>query len=139
MELVDSTGIRLSLQLQCWQQQRIRHSRLRMAGRSIFHHVRDVAAGFIRGVRAPLSIALAANIPGESVSIGELIEMIYAHAPNAVGKLSYDMREPDAVEFLDDPTLETLIGPLRSPTFERVGETIHEFRSLLAASRITFP
>ena len=109
-------------------------------GRHVLHHVREVAAAFILGVQSNLTSAVCANIPGESVEMGELVNLIGQLAPNSRGKItvrgSGDLKQ---AEIVDDPTLEQLIGPLKSPTEERVRETIEDYRRLLSEGRISFP
>ena len=112
---------------------------IQFGGRNVVHHVRDVALGFIRGVRCDLGGALRANIPGESIEMQDLIEIICRCAPEARGSLTCESKGLGQPELLDDPTLEKLIGRLPSPTEERVRETIADYRALLAQGRITFP
>lgn len=109
-------------------------------GRFVVHHVRDVALAFIRAARARVEGSIHANIPGESVKMDEIVEMIGQIEPKAKGKITVEPATlVGAPERVDDPTLERLIGPLPSPTGARVRETIEEYRRLLAEKRISFP
>lgn len=112
---------------------------MQFGGRNVFQHVRDVAHAFIRSARAKLDAAVQANIPGESIEMTDLIAMIEACAPEARGKITCESKDLGSPGRLADPTLERLIGPLPSPTAERIGETIADYRRLLADGRITFP
>ena len=112
---------------------------MHFGGTSVFHHVRDVALAFIRGARATFDGAVKANIPGESVAMNDLIEMIVRFVPEAHGRITCESKNLGAPMRLRDPTLERIIGSLPSPTEERVRETITEYRRLLADGRISFP
>ncbi len=112
---------------------------MEFGGMNVVHHVRDVALAFIRGVRAKLPSSIQANIPGESVVMDDLITIIERCAPEARGAITCEKNNLNAPSRLDDPTLEKLIGPLPSPTEDRVRETIAEYRRLLADGRISFP
>ena len=112
---------------------------MQFGGRNVVQHVRDVALAFIRGARAKFDGAVQANIPGESIEMTELIDLIVACAPNAHGTITCESRDLGSPSRLADPTLERLIGPLPSPTADRIGETIADYRKLLADGRITYP
>ena len=107
--------------------------------RTIVHHARDVAEAFVRGVQSNLNDAVTANIPGESISMPDLVAIINRAAPESKGKITIKKATLGQPEYLEDPTLERLIGPLPSPTQERTRETIADYRRLLAEGRITFP
>ena len=108
-------------------------------GRNVFHHVREVAEAFIRGVRCVHGAAIRANIPGASVEMADLVDMIGRHAPESRGGISIKSGDLGQPEYVDDPTLENLIGPLPSPTEDRVRETIEDYRRLLLDGRISYP
>lgn len=112
---------------------------MQFGGRNVVHHVRDVALAFIRSARAKLDSAVQANIPGESIEMTDLIEIIEECAPEARGTITCETKDLHSPGRLADPTLERLIGPLPSPTADRVGETIADYRKLLASGRIAFP
>lgn len=112
---------------------------MQFGGRNVVHHVRDVALAFIRGARAKLDGAVQANIPGESIEMTDLIDLIVDCAPNARGTLSCESTDLGSPSRLADPTLERLIGPLPSPTADRISETVADYRKLLAGGRITYP
>jgi len=80
-----------------------------------------------------------ANIPGESIEMTDLIDLIVDCAPNARGTLSCETTDLGSPSRLADPTLERLIGPLPSPTADRISETVADYRKLLAGGRITYP
>jgi nucleoside-diphosphate-sugar epimerase len=108
-------------------------------GTAIYHHVRDVALAFIRGARAEMDGAIHANIPGESVQMEDLIQMIARYAPGSDGLISCELKGFNQATKLNDPTLERYIGPLPSPTEERVRKTIDEYRRLLREGLLTYP
>lgn len=112
---------------------------MQFGGMNVFQHVRDVALAFIRGVRAKLPSSVQANIPGESVAMDDLITIIERCAPESRGTITCEKKDLGSPRKLSDPTLEKLIGPLPSPTEDRVRETIIEYRRLLADGRISFP
>jgi nucleoside-diphosphate-sugar epimerase len=112
---------------------------MQFGGRNVVQHVRDVSLGFIRSARAKLDGAKQANIPGESIEMTDLIAVIEKSAPKARGMITCEMKDLGAPSRLADPRLERLIGPLPTPTAERVEETIADYRKLLADGRISFP
>ncbi|MCO5131889.1 MAG: NAD(P)-dependent oxidoreductase [Xanthobacteraceae bacterium] len=112
---------------------------MQFGGMNVFQHVRDVALAFIRGARARLPAAMQANIPGESVVMDDLISIIERCAPESRGAITCERNDLGSPRKLNDPRLEKLIGPLPSPTEDRVRETIIEYRRLLADGRISPP
>lgn len=112
---------------------------MQFGGRIVVQHVRDVALAFIRSARARLDSAVQANIPGESIEMTDLIAIIEKCVPKARGTITCEATDMGSPSRLADPRLERLIGPLPSPTTERIGETIADYRKLLADGRISYP
>lgn len=113
--------------------------RMEFGGRVVIHHVREVAKAFIEGARADLHGALVANIPGESIEMEDLISIICRCVPESRGNITCAPKRLDTIEAVDDKRLDDLIGPLPALTEERVGETIQDYRKLLAEKAVTLP
>lgn len=108
-------------------------------GRIVIHHAREVAKAFIESARADLQGAAIANIPGDSIEMNELIDVIAKCAPASRGKITCSPKRSGGIEAVDDPRLEKIIGPLPALTEQRVGETIEDYRQLLADRKVTLP
>jgi nucleoside-diphosphate-sugar epimerase len=112
---------------------------MKFGGVSVFHHVRDVAIAFIRSARSNFSGAVTANIPGESLEMNKFIEIIERFVPEAKGKITCESINLGAPNRVMDLTLERIIGPLPSPTEDRVKESILEYRRLVHDGLVSFP
>ena len=112
---------------------------MKFGGVSVFHHVRDVALAFIRSARSNFPGAVTANIPGESLEMNNFIEMIERFVPEARGTITCEPINLGAPNRVIDLTLERIIGPLPSPTDDRVKESILEYRRLVENGLFNFP
>lgn len=112
---------------------------MKFGGVSVFHHVRDVALAFIRSARSNFPGAITANIPGESLEMDNFIEMIEHFVPEAKGKITCESVNLGAPNRVMDLTLERIIGPIPSPTQDRVKESILEYRRLVDNGLVSFP
>lgn len=112
---------------------------MKFGGRIIIHHGREVAKAFIEAARANVKSAVHANVPGDSVEMNDLIEIIYRAAPEARGKISASSNIIGGLQYLEDPRLEQIIGPLPPLTDERVRETVEDYKRLLKEKRIAYP
>ncbi|MDX6535870.1 MAG: UDP-glucuronate 4-epimerase [Gaiellales bacterium] len=108
--------------------------RVPYGGRSEMQHARDVARQFIAASRADVQGAAVLDPPGRPTSMAEIMEAIYAAAPDAAGSVGFDDVVGVGVpEQGDTASFVALLGELPTiPLREGVAETIESFRSLLA-------
>jgi nucleoside-diphosphate-sugar epimerase len=112
---------------------------MEFGGRIVIHHAREVAKAFIESARADLQGSTVANIPGDSIEMTDLIDVISACVPESRGKITCAPKRLESIEVVDDPRLEKIIGPLPALTELRVRETIDDYRQLLAEAKVALP
>ncbi len=112
--------------------------RISYGGRAVYQHGRDAARAFIAAARMPYDGATVVNLPGDEVSMQDIVDAIHAVVPDAV----IDM---DDIQLPFPPSVDTrefdrVVGTIpRYPLAEGVAETIERFRALLASGATIVP
>jgi nucleoside-diphosphate-sugar epimerase len=94
-------------------------------GRTELHYAPDVARGFIAAARSAAKGAFAYDFPGTPVRMSEVVALIEAAAPDAVGRITFDDAPLPFPEELPGKRLDAQVTPLDVA----VRETIEHFRS----------
>jgi UDP-glucuronate 4-epimerase len=99
------------------------------SGRSQLQYGADVAAAFVAAARAPFTGATVVNVPGVSVSVGEIVAAIERVVPGAEGLIDVTGPPLPFPPELDSSTFATVVGELPlTPLDEGVAATIEHFR-----------
>ena len=107
-------------------------------GRAVYQHGRDAARAFIAAARCDYDGATVVNLPGDEVSMQDIIAAIHAVAPDA--EITLDDVQLPFPPSVDMTEYARVVGPLeRYPLAEGVAETIGRFRDLLAAGATIVP
>jgi UDP-glucuronate 4-epimerase len=89
----------------------------------------DAAAAFIAAARAPFTGAAVVNIPGTTVTIGELVAEIERVVPESAGRIGFEGLPLPFPEALDSSEFNSMIGTLAvTPLGHGVAETVAHFR-----------
>lgn len=114
-----------------------RRYRIRFGGTSVYQHVQDVAAAFIRASRTPMTGAIGANVPGESFEMSQWVKLIEAARPEAAGTITFTPTAWGSPSAVDDPTLSRFTGHDDwGRAAVRISETIRDYRRLLDAGLV---
>jgi nucleoside-diphosphate-sugar epimerase len=109
-------------------------------GSAQLQYAPDVARAFIQASLSGASGAHVFDLAGEPVHVSQVIEAIASAVPASAGTITFAETTLPFPAAVDDPALETTIGPLsRTPLEEGVFDTIERFATLLAEGRIQPP
>ncbi len=107
-------------------------------GRAVYQHGRDAARAFIAAARSDHDGATVVNLPGDEVSMHDIIAAIHAVVPDAAITLD-DVQLPFPPS-VDASAFARVVGSIpRYPLDEGVAETIARFRDLIAAGADVLP
>jgi UDP-glucuronate 4-epimerase len=99
-------------------------------GRSDLQFAPDVAAAFIAAARSSYSGATVLNVPGTSVSVDEIINVIEHVVPEIAGRIESQGPSLPFPEALDSSAFRAIVGEVTmTPLSVGVAETIRHFRS----------
>jgi UDP-glucuronate 4-epimerase len=99
-------------------------------GRAVYQHGRDAARAFIAAARADYDGATVVNLPGDEVSMHDIIAAIHAVVPDA--EITLDDVQLPFPPSVDASAFDGVVGAIeRYPLDEGVAETIGRFRALL--------
>lgn len=94
-------------------------------GRSQMQYTADVAAAFVAAARSAYEGAAVVNVPGTSVTVREIIELIEREVPAVAGKFDVVERELPFPSAVDSSDFEAVVGHVAStPLEEGIRETI---------------
>jgi nucleoside-diphosphate-sugar epimerase len=111
--------------------------RINYGGTSVFHHADDMAAVFIRAVRANGEGAPVFDVGGTVATMEETVAAIAAAAPESVGKISHDTPPLAVTIDIDGQPLERLLGPIHwTPLTDGVRATVEHFRTAAKAGKV---
>lgn len=106
-------------------------------GTVIMHHADDVAATFIRAVRAKPTSAVVYDMGGNVVTMDKIVEAINAAVPDMAGKITYKPVELPVAWDYETSALEGLIGKIDwTPLKDGVRRTIEDFRKAAENGKI---
>lgn len=112
--------------------------RISYGGRAVYQHGRDAARAFIAAARTAFDGATVLNLPGDEVSMAEIIDAIRAVIPDAAIEMD-DIQLPFPPS-VDTREFDRVVGAVpRYALAEGVAETIERFRSLLEAGAVIIP
>ena len=107
-------------------------------GRAVYQHGRDAARAFIAAARSDFDGATVVNLPGDEVSMLEIIDAIRAIVPEA--EITLDDIQLPFPPSVDTTDFVRVVGAIdRYPLADGVAETIDRFRELLAAGATIVP
>ena len=107
-------------------------------GRAVYQHGRDAARAFIAAARSDYDGATVVNLPGDEVSMQDIVAAIHAVAPDA--EITLDDIQLPFPPSVDTSDFARVVAPLeRYALAEGVAETIGRFRDLLAAGAVIVP
>jgi UDP-glucuronate 4-epimerase len=109
-------------------------------GSAQLQYAPDVAQAFIQASLSQAAGAHVFDLAGDSVDVSEVIEAIASVVPASAGTITFEETTLPFPAAVDDPALESTIGPLsRTPLADGVFDTIERFAALLAEGRIEPP
>ena len=101
-------------------------------GRAVYQHGRDAARAFIAAARCDYDGATVVNLPGDEVSMDEIITSIRAVLPGA--ELTLDDVQLPFPPAVDSTDFARVVGDVeRYPLDAGVADTIERFQALIAA------
>ena len=107
-------------------------------GRAVYQHGRDAARAFIAAARSDHDGADVVNLPGDEVSMQDIIAAIHAVVPDA--EITLDDVQLPFPPSVDASGFDRIVGAIpRYPLDEGVAETIGRFRDLIAAGAEIVP
>ena len=100
-------------------------------GRAVYHHARDAARAFIAAARSERREAAVVNLPGDEVSMDEIVAAIGRCAPSA--EITFDDVQLPFPPSVDLTEFAGVVGEVERYALEDgVAETIERFRALQA-------
>jgi len=107
-------------------------------GRAVYQHGRDAARAFIAAARTDHDGATVVNLPGDEVSMLDIIDAIRTVVPEA--EITLDDVQLPFPPSVDASAFDRVVGTIpRYALDEGVAETIGRFRALLAAGAEIVP
>lgn len=95
------------------------------SGRSQMQYAPDVAAAFVASARSSYEGAAVVNVPGVSVSVREIVDLIEREIPSVAGKVEVVERELPFPSQVDSSDFEAVVGYVTAtPLEEGIRETI---------------
>jgi nucleoside-diphosphate-sugar epimerase len=95
------------------------------SGTSQMQYAADVAAAFVAAARSSYEGAAVVNVPGASVSVREIVDMIEREVPAVAGKFEIVERELPFPPSVDSSDFEAIVGNVpATPLDEGIRETI---------------
>jgi UDP-glucuronate 4-epimerase len=107
-------------------------------GRAVYQHGRDAARAFIAAARADFDGSTVVNLPGDTVSMTEIIAAIHAEAPDA--EITLDDVQLPFPPSVDTSDFDRVVGAIgRYDLAAGVADTMARFRALLADGATIVP
>ena len=107
-------------------------------GRAVYQHGRDAARAFIAAARCDHDGATVVNLPGDEVSMDEIITSIRAVLPGA--ELTLDDVQLPFPPAVDSTDFARVVGDVeRYPLDAGVADTIERFQALIATGAEIVP
>lgn len=101
-------------------------------GRSVYQYTDDVANAFISAARAPFEGVDIFNLPGSTVTMGEIVAAIEAAAPESTGAITFADSALPFPEEVDSAPVRAALGALAyTPLDAAVRDTVNRFRALV--------
>jgi nucleoside-diphosphate-sugar epimerase len=114
--------------------------RIPYGGRMQLHYARDVASAFVAASRHPYEGASVHNLPGHSVSMGEVVDAITTAVPESAGTITYDESPLPFPSSIDASSFGSMVGEIHETSLvDGVDETVRRFRQLMADGVIEAP
>ena len=114
--------------------------RIRFGGSVDLQYAADVAEAFVRCALADLDGARVYNLRGVSVSVEDIVRLMWGIEPEARDLISFEPAPLPLVFELDDSALQRDVGPLKVTSVEQgFKETLDIFRWLHKEGKLTMP
>ena len=114
--------------------------RIRFGGSVDLQYAADVAEAFVRCALADLDGARVYNLRGVSVSVEDIVRLMWGIEPEARDLISFEPTPLPLVFELDDSALQRDVGPLKVTSVEQgFRETLEIFRWLHKEGKLTMP
>jgi len=114
--------------------------RIRFGGSVDLQYAADVAEAFVRCALADLDGARVYNLRGVSVSVEDIVRLMWGIEPEARDLISFEPAPLPLVFELDDSALQRDVGPLKVTSVEQgFRETLEIFRWLHKEGKLTMP
>ncbi len=103
--------------------------RIPYSGRSQLQYAPDVAAAFVAATRSAYAGSTIVNVPGEAVTVAEIVATIEDLVPAVSGKIEIDDQALPFPEVVDTSAFEEVVGTIAPrPLRDGIAETIELLR-----------